>query len=80
MIALSRTDPAPTLAERLDRLERLLAAITATAQTWLADQRGGDFAFAMSAWIAAVAVLLAFLTWLGPEARGRGFGRDREAA
>jgi SHS family lactate transporter-like MFS transporter len=62
------------------QMGNLLAAITATAQTWLADQRGGDFAFAMSAWIAAVAVLLAVLTWLGPEARGRGFGRDREAA
>ena len=62
------------------QMGNLLAAITATAQTWLADQRGGDFAFAMSAWIAAVALLLAVLTWLGPEARGRGFGRDREAA
>ncbi|UPG93292.1 MFS transporter [Luteibacter aegosomatissinici] len=62
------------------QMGNLLAAITATAQTWLADQRGGDFAFAMSVWIAAVAVLLAVLTWLGPEARGRGFGRDRGAA
>lgn len=62
------------------QMGNLLAAITATAQTWLAEWRGGDFAFAMSAWIAAVAVLLAVLTWLGPEARGRGFGRDRGAA
>jgi SHS family lactate transporter-like MFS transporter len=62
------------------QMGNLLAAITATAQTWLADQRGGDFAFAMSVWIAAVAVLLAVLTWLGPEARGRGFGRDSGAA
>lgn len=62
------------------QMGNLLAAITATAQTWLAEWRGGDFAFAMSCWIAAVAVLLAVLTWLGPEARGRGFGRDRGAA
>ena len=62
------------------QMGNLLAAITATAQTWLAEWRGGDFAFAMSCWIAAVAVLLALLTWLGPEARGRGFGRDRGAA
>ncbi|MDF3981905.1 MFS transporter [Luteibacter sp. PPL201] len=58
------------------QMGNLLAAITATAQTWLAAWRGGDFAFAMSTWIAAVAVLLALLTWLGPEARGVGFGRS----
>jgi MFS transporter, SHS family, lactate transporter len=60
------------------QMGNLLAAITATAQTWLAERRGGDFAFAMSTWIAAVALLLALLTWLGPEARGVGFGRPRE--
>lgn len=59
------------------QMGNLLAAITATAQTWLAGQRGGDFAFAMSTWIAVVALLLALLTWLGPEARGVGFGRHR---
>ncbi|SEO60917.1 MULTISPECIES: MFS transporter [unclassified Luteibacter] len=62
------------------QMGNLLAAITATAQTWLADRHGGDFAFAMSTWIAAVAVLLALLTWLGPEARGVGFGKDRGTA
>ncbi|HEY4291624.1 MFS transporter [Luteibacter sp.] len=60
------------------QMGNLLAAITATAQTWLAERRGGDFAFAMSTWIAVVAILLALLTWLGPEARGVGFGRARE--
>jgi len=60
------------------QMGNLLAAITATAQTWLAERRGGDFAFAMSTWIAVVAVLLALLTWLGPEARGVGFGRSRD--
>jgi SHS family lactate transporter-like MFS transporter len=51
----------------------LLAAVTATAQTWLAQRHGGDFAYAMSAWMVLVALLLALLLWLGPEARGVGF-------
>lgn len=58
------------------QLGNLLAAGTATAQTWLAHRHGGDFAFAMSLWIAVVAVVLALLVWLGPEARGVGFGRQ----
>jgi SHS family lactate transporter-like MFS transporter len=62
------------------QMGNLLAAITATAQTWIAEQRGGDFAFSMSVWIAAVAVLLAVLVWLGPEARGVGFGAKAKAA
>jgi SHS family lactate transporter-like MFS transporter len=56
------------------QLGNLLAAGTATAQAWLAQQHGGDYAFAMSLWLAVVAVLLAALVWLGPEARGVGFG------
>lgn len=59
------------------QMGNLLAAITATAQTWIAHRHGGDFAFAMSLWIATVAVLLAVLAWLGPEARGVGFGKSR---
>lgn len=58
------------------QLGNLLAAITATAQAWLAHQRGGDYAFALSAWMGAVALLLALLAWLGPEARGARFGTD----
>ena len=57
------------------QIGNLLAAGTATAQTWLAHRHGCDFAFAMSLWIAVVAVVLAALVWLGPEARGVGFGR-----
>lgn len=57
------------------QLGNLLAAGTATAQTWLAHRHGGDFSFAMSLWIAAVAVVLAALVWRGPEARGAGFGK-----
>jgi len=56
------------------QMGNLLAAVTATAQTWLAQRHGGDFAFAMALWMALVALLLTALLWLGPEARGVGFG------
>lgn len=59
------------------QMGNLLAAVTATAQSWLAARHGGDYAFAMSLWIGAVAALLAVLVWLGPEARGVGFGKAR---
>jgi SHS family lactate transporter-like MFS transporter len=58
------------------QMGNLLAAGTATAQTWIAARHGGDFAFAMSTWIAVVALVLALLVWLGPEARGLEFGKD----
>ncbi|MEP7186686.1 MAG: MFS transporter [Rhodanobacter sp.] len=57
------------------QLGNLLAASTATAQSWLADQSGGNYAVVMASWMAVVAVLLAVLAWLGPEVRGVGFGR-----
>ncbi|MEY2114510.1 MULTISPECIES: MFS transporter [Rhodanobacter] len=59
------------------QMGNLLAAVTATAQTWLAQRHGGNFAFAMSLWMVLVALLLAALLWLGPEARGVGFGHRR---
>jgi len=58
------------------QLGNLIAALTATAESWFAHQNGNDYAFAMSAWIAVVAVLLALLTWLGPEARDTSFVAD----
>ena len=58
----------------------LLAAVTANAQLWIAQRHGGDLAFAMSLWIAVVAVLLALLAWLGPEAHGVRFGRTTPKA
>ncbi|HET8941581.1 MAG TPA: MFS transporter [Rudaea sp.] len=48
----------------------LLASGTATFLTWYAAQRGGDFAFAMASFIAAVAIVLAFLSAFGPESKG----------
>lgn len=52
----------------------LLASFSAPFLTWFAAQRGGDYAFAMATFIAAVAVLLAIVTALGPEAHGARFG------
>ena len=52
-------------------------ASTATAQSWLADRSGGNYALVMAGWMAAVAVVLALLAWLGPEVRGTYFGRQR---
>jgi SHS family lactate transporter-like MFS transporter len=52
----------------------LLASFAAPFLTWLAGRRGGDYAFAMAAFIACVAVFLAAVTALGPEARGTRFG------
>ncbi|GAB2584168.1 MFS transporter [Dyella jejuensis] len=59
------------------QMGNLLAAGTATAQSWLASRDGLDLPGVMSLWIAAVAVLLALLVWLGPEARGVDFARER---
>jgi SHS family lactate transporter-like MFS transporter len=56
------------------QLGNLLAAYTGNAQLKIAAWHGGSLAFAMSVWIAAVALLLTLLLWLGPEARGVGFG------
>jgi MFS transporter, SHS family, lactate transporter len=55
------------------QMGNLLAAGTATAQSWLAGQ-GAGLPLVMSLWIAAVALLLALLVWLGPEAQGARFG------
>ncbi|MEP7097813.1 MAG: MFS transporter [Dokdonella sp.] len=56
----------------------LLAAFTAPFLAWVAMQRGGDYAFAMATFIAVVAVLLAIVTALGPEAHGARFGAHPE--
>jgi len=52
----------------------LLASFTAPFLTWFAGQNAGDYAFAMAVFIACVAVLLAIVTALGPEAHGAEFG------
>jgi MFS transporter, SHS family, lactate transporter len=52
----------------------LLASITAPLLTHFAVLRNNDYAFVMSIFIACVAVFLALVTALGPEARGAQFG------
>jgi len=52
----------------------LLASITAPLLTHFAVLRNNDYAFVMSIFIACVAVFLAIVTALGPEARGAPFG------
>jgi len=76
---LNELSPGPvrgTLPGFAYQVGNLLAAITATAQTWIADWHGGDFAFSMSLWIGTVAVVLALLAWLGPEAHGAQLGGE----
>ena len=59
------------------QLGNLLATGTASIQAWLAAERGGDYALVMAVWMAAVALVLAFLAWRGPEVRGVSFEPGR---
>ena len=71
---LSPDDVRGTLPGFAYQLGNLIASGTAYALAWIAASRQGDYAFAQAVWIAVVAVLLALLTWFGPEARGVRFG------
>lgn len=71
---LSPDDVRGTLPGFAYQLGNLIASGTAYALAWMATARQGDYAFAQAAWITVVAVLLALLTWFGPEARGADFG------
>ncbi len=75
---LSPGDVRGTLPGFAYQLGNLLAAATATTQSWLAHRFGGDYAMVMAIWLCVVALLLALLTWLGPEARGRSFAGPGE--
>lgn len=57
----------------------LLASFTAPFLAWFAARPGNDYAFAMASFIAVVAVLLAIVTAVGPEARGARFGTNGAA-
>jgi SHS family lactate transporter-like MFS transporter len=74
---LSPDDVRGTLPGFAYQLGNLIAAGTAYILAWVAQSRGGDFAFAQSAWIFGVALVLALLAWFGPEARGVAFGPER---
>jgi SHS family lactate transporter-like MFS transporter len=71
---LSPDDVRGTLPGFAYQLGSLIAAATAYLLAWIAQSRGGDFAFAQSVWIGCVAIVLALLAWVGPEARGVAFG------
>jgi SHS family lactate transporter-like MFS transporter len=71
---LSPDDVRGTLPGFAYQLGNLLVSWTAYAMTSVAHARGGDYATVQSVWIAIVAVLLALLTWFGPESRGAKFG------
>ena len=71
---LSPDDVRGTLPGFAYQLGNLIASGTAYALAWMAAARHGDYAFAQAVWIAVVAVLLALLTWFGPEAHGARFG------
>ncbi|HEX5124172.1 MAG TPA: MFS transporter [Rhodanobacteraceae bacterium] len=58
----------------------LLASFTAPFLTHVAAAHDNDYAFAMSVFIACVAVFLALMTAFGPEARGARFGTQVAAA
>ena len=70
---LSPHDVRATLPGFAYQLGNLLAAGTASLQSWLAGRHGGDYAMVMACWMAGVAVVLAFLAWRGPEVRGVSF-------
>ena len=76
---LSPDDVRGTLPGFAYQLGNLIAAGTSYVLAWIAASRGGDFAFAQATWIAVVAVLLALLTWFGPESRGAKFGVTTDA-
>jgi SHS family lactate transporter-like MFS transporter len=67
---LSPDDVRGTLPGFAYQLGNLLVAWAAYAMTAIAEARGGDYAGVQAVWIAVVAVLLALLTWFGPESRG----------
>jgi SHS family lactate transporter-like MFS transporter len=67
---LSPDDVRGTLPGFAYQLGNLLVAWAAYAMTAIAHAHGGDYATVQAVWIALVAVLLALLTWFGPESRG----------
>lgn len=71
---LSPDDVRGTLPGFAYQLGNLLVSWTAYAMASIAHANGGNYAIVQSVWIGIVAVLLALLTWFGPEARGVRFG------
>jgi SHS family lactate transporter-like MFS transporter len=60
------------------QLGNLLASYNATMQAGIAKAHGGDYALALTLVAGIVAVALAVIAALGPEARGKRFGADSD--
>ncbi|MDE3128576.1 MAG: MFS transporter, partial [Gemmatimonadota bacterium] len=58
------------------QLGNFIASGNATYQAMIAERRGGDYAFALAVVAAIMAILIAFLTAVGPEARGVVFEQE----
>jgi SHS family lactate transporter-like MFS transporter len=58
------------------QIGNLLAAVNATLQAGIAESHGNNYGFALAAVCGVVAVLLAVVTWFGPEAKGVDFAKS----
>jgi len=58
------------------QLGNLIASVNATMQAAIAAHYGNDYAFALAVVAGVVAIVIAALCALGPEAKGVRFGRD----
>jgi SHS family lactate transporter-like MFS transporter len=71
---LSPDDARGTFPGFVYQLGNLIASVNATLQAGIAVHYGNDYAFALAAVAGTVAVAIAILTALGPEAKGVAFG------
>ena len=62
------------------QLGNLFAAVNVTFQTSLMKSHHGDYALALALVAGVVAMVLALVAWLGPEAKGVNFGADPSPA
>jgi SHS family lactate transporter-like MFS transporter len=62
------------------QLGNLIASVNATLQAAIATHYGNDYAFALAVVAGTVAIVIAVLSALGPEAKGVRFGHEDQAA
>ena len=58
------------------QIGNLISATVPFFLTYFAELNGKQYGLVMAIFISGVAVLLALVTWLGPEAKGKAFGRN----
>jgi len=73
---LSPASARGTFAGTVYQLGNLIAAVNLPLQSHIADTAGGDYRIAMIAVACCAALLIATLTWLGPEAHNVEMGRQ----